>query len=74
MSIRTTGRWPSSRHPDAAGRELIEDAIAYFNGADRLYRGGAYAFQPSRSQGERLAERANPAVASGARASTPGLR
>jgi hypothetical protein len=67
------------KKPDAAGHELIEDAIAYFNGADRLYRGGAYAFQPSRSQ-ERLAERprlipANLAPgASDARASTPGLR
>lgn len=32
---------------DAAGRELIEDAIAYFSGADRLYRSGAYVFQPT---------------------------
>jgi phosphoglycerol transferase MdoB-like AlkP superfamily enzyme len=33
---------------DAAGRELIEDAIAYYNGADRLYRSGAYSFAPSK--------------------------
>ena len=46
-----TGEMAAIKTPDAAGRELIEDAIAYFNGADRLYRGGAYAFQPSRSQG-----------------------
>jgi hypothetical protein len=39
--------------PDASGRELIEDAIAYYNGADLEYRTGAYAF--TGSQGERLA-------------------
>ena len=33
--------------PDAGGRELIEDAIAYFNGADLEYRTGAYAFAGS---------------------------
>jgi phosphoglycerol transferase MdoB-like AlkP superfamily enzyme len=32
---------------DAAGRELIEDAIAYYSGADRLYRGGGYGFEPA---------------------------
>ena len=41
-----TGEMARIRTPDAAGRELIEDAIAYFNGADRLYRGGAYGFTP----------------------------
>lgn len=40
--------------PDPGGRDLIEDAIAYFNGADLEYRTGAYAF--AGSQGERLAE------------------
>ncbi|HTG37111.1 MAG TPA: LTA synthase family protein [Thermoanaerobaculia bacterium] len=50
-----TGEMAPIKKPDAAGRELIEDAIAYFNGADRLYRGGAYAFQPSHTQKERLA-------------------
>jgi phosphoglycerol transferase MdoB-like AlkP superfamily enzyme len=39
--------------PDASGRELIEDAIAYYNGADLEYRTGAYVF--TGSQGERLA-------------------
>ncbi len=29
---------------DAAGRDLVEDAIAYYNGADTIYRRGAYAF------------------------------
>jgi phosphoglycerol transferase MdoB-like AlkP superfamily enzyme len=41
--------------PDPAGRELIEDAIAYYDGADLEYRTGAYAF--AGSQGERLAGR-----------------
>ena len=30
--------------PDSAGRELIEDAIAYFYGADQKYRKGGFAF------------------------------
>lgn len=38
---------------DRAGRELIEDAVAYYGGADLEYRTGAYAF--TGSQGERLA-------------------
>jgi phosphoglycerol transferase MdoB-like AlkP superfamily enzyme len=29
---------------DAAGQELIDDAIALYSGADRVYRSGAYAF------------------------------
>jgi arylsulfatase A-like enzyme len=45
-----TGEMAPLKTPDAAGHELIEDAIAYFNGADRLYRSGAYRFQPSRPQ------------------------
>jgi len=32
---------------DPAGQELIEDAIAYYNAADRLYRSGAFGFMPS---------------------------
>jgi phosphoglycerol transferase MdoB-like AlkP superfamily enzyme len=32
---------------DAAGHELIEDAIAYYNAADRLYRSGAFGFKPT---------------------------
>jgi len=43
--------------PDAAGRELIEDAIAYYNGADRLYRGGLYAFTPGRAAEQVAARR-----------------
>jgi phosphoglycerol transferase MdoB-like AlkP superfamily enzyme len=41
---------------DAEGRELIEDAIAYYNGADTIYRSGAYAFQ-YRKPPERVARR-----------------
>ncbi|MFY9825137.1 MAG: sulfatase-like hydrolase/transferase [Thermoanaerobaculia bacterium] len=35
---------------DPAGRELIEDAIAYYNAADRLYRSGAFGFTPAQTQ------------------------
>ncbi|HEX9967290.1 MAG TPA: sulfatase-like hydrolase/transferase [Solirubrobacterales bacterium] len=49
---RASGRFKPAR-PDAAGRELIEDAIAYYDGADTLYRRGAYAF--SGPPAERLA-------------------
>jgi membrane-anchored protein YejM (alkaline phosphatase superfamily) len=53
-----TGGMTRLKAMDPQGRELIEDAIAYFNGADRLYRGGAYAFTPGRRGGsERLARR-----------------
>ena len=31
--------------PDSAGRALVEDAIAYYNGADRVYREGHYRFE-----------------------------
>lgn len=44
--------------PDRAGRELIEDAVAYYGGADLEYRTGAYAF--TGSQGERLAAASGP--------------
>jgi phosphoglycerol transferase MdoB-like AlkP superfamily enzyme len=33
------------RVTDQADRELIEDAIAYYDGADRMYRRGAYLFE-----------------------------
>lgn len=46
--------------PDAAGRELIEDAIAYYDGADTLYRRGAYAFGGPPSG--RLAQLRSPAA------------
>ncbi|MEA2562235.1 MAG: hypothetical protein QOH06_3739 [Acidobacteriota bacterium] len=43
-------RFPAA---DGAGRELIEDAIAYYSGADNAYRTGAYAM--TRNPAERLA-------------------
>ncbi len=54
---RASGRFEALR-PDAAGRELIEDAIAYYEGADTLYRGGAYAF--GGAPPERLAQLHRP--------------
>ncbi|HSS48664.1 MAG TPA: LTA synthase family protein [Thermoanaerobaculia bacterium] len=35
---------------DPAGHELIEDAIAYYNAADRLYRSGAFGYALSQTQ------------------------
>jgi phosphoglycerol transferase MdoB-like AlkP superfamily enzyme len=35
--------------PDSSGHELIEDAIALFNGADRIYRSGEYRFTGTRT-------------------------
>jgi hypothetical protein len=32
--------------PDASARDLVEDAIAYFQSADDLYRRGEYRFHP----------------------------
>lgn len=40
---------------DGTGRDLLEDAIAYYNGADRLYRGGEYAYVPERKRQDVLA-------------------
>ncbi len=40
---------------DGPDGDLIEDAIAYYNGADRLYRGGAYAYGPERKNPDTLA-------------------
>lgn len=34
--------------PDSAGLALLEDAIAYFHGADLLYRSGRYGFKEGR--------------------------
>jgi hypothetical protein len=32
--------------PDSGARDLVEDAIAYFQSADDLYRRGEYRFHP----------------------------
>jgi phosphoglycerol transferase MdoB-like AlkP superfamily enzyme len=39
-----TGAMHLVTSPDSAGQALIEDAIAYYQAADRLYRNGAYRF------------------------------
>lgn len=44
---RTAGRLRRLATPDAAGTELIDDAIAYYNSADELYRTGGYTFAKS---------------------------
>jgi phosphoglycerol transferase MdoB-like AlkP superfamily enzyme len=38
----STGTLRHIANPDSAGRALLTDAIAYFTGADLVYRGGAY--------------------------------
>lgn len=38
------GTWQPRVAPDPAGRTAVRDAIAYFNGADLLYRTGRYRF------------------------------
>jgi phosphoglycerol transferase MdoB-like AlkP superfamily enzyme len=42
------GEMKRRRAVDGQDGSLIEDAIAYYDGADRLYRGGAYAYGPAR--------------------------
>jgi phosphoglycerol transferase MdoB-like AlkP superfamily enzyme len=41
---RAAGKATPIAEPDSAGRALLEDAIAYFHGADMLYRSGRYGF------------------------------
>jgi len=43
FAVRPDGGFVPLRSPDRAGRELIEDAIAYYDGADIEYRTGMYA-------------------------------
>lgn len=40
-----TGRQTLVAAPDAAGRALLDEAVALYTGADRLYRSGAYGFE-----------------------------
>lgn len=49
FDVRSDGTFARAAAPGPAGRELMEDAIAYFSGADRSYRSGAYAMLPSKS-------------------------
>lgn len=60
-SVRLYERGPAESltpipSPDAAGRELINDAIAFYDGADEEYRSGTYAFVP---RSERFAQAAS---------------
>ena len=51
-SVDATGKLKRIANPDAADHELVEDAIAYFDGADRLYRLGALKFDTARATGK----------------------
>ncbi len=42
FSVGADNQFVAIPRPDKAGHELIEDAIAYFDGADQLYRTGGY--------------------------------
>ncbi|MFL6199066.1 MAG: LTA synthase family protein [Thermoanaerobaculia bacterium] len=44
FDVKPGGAFVRTPALDPAGRELIEDAIAYYSGADTAYRSGAYAF------------------------------
>ena len=46
-SVDSAGGFRLVAAPDSADRELIEDAVAYYTGADRLYRSGRYRFDDS---------------------------
>ena len=48
-AVDSAGNLRRITEPDSSERELIEDAIAYFEGADRLYRSGAYLFDSARA-------------------------
>ncbi|MEP7012382.1 MAG: LTA synthase family protein [Acidobacteriota bacterium] len=42
FSVGADDQFVAIPRPDQAGHELIEDAIAYYDGADQLYRTGGY--------------------------------
>ena len=42
FSVGADNQFAPIPRPDRAGHELIEDAIAYYDGADQLYRTGGY--------------------------------
>lgn len=44
-NVDSAGAMHPTPSVDPAGRELIEDAIAYFQGADELYRRGKYRYE-----------------------------
>jgi len=59
---RTAGRLRRLAAPDSAGIELLDDAIAYYNSADELYRTGGYAFDQSHVVGAARLEAARRRV------------
>jgi hypothetical protein len=66
-AVDSSGALRLIAEPDSAERELIEDAIAYFEGADRLYRSGAYTFDPAhapRFQGASTSSTSSPRLRS----------
>ena len=44
--VDSTGALSTVESPSASDGKLVEDAIAYFDGADRVYRSGGYRFEP----------------------------
>ncbi len=50
FDVRPDGSFVPLPHPDRAGVELMEDAIAYYTGADTEYRTGAYLLKPPSEQ------------------------
>ncbi len=55
--VDSTGTLRAIAAPDSADRELVDDAIAYFQGADHLFRSGAYAFDSTRRAADFSARR-----------------
>jgi phosphoglycerol transferase MdoB-like AlkP superfamily enzyme len=54
---RAAGTLTPIRHPDPAGRALIADAVAYYQGADVLYRSGGYLLPPAAHGGDVVLKR-----------------
>lgn len=46
FDIGANGAFRAVVTPDCAGKALVEEAISYYTGADRLYRRGQYHFHP----------------------------
>jgi phosphoglycerol transferase MdoB-like AlkP superfamily enzyme len=58
---------------DAAGRELLADAAAYYDAADQLYRAGLWDARPTAAEQRILLARASrPATVGGGPATAPG--
>jgi len=48
-AVGPSGALSAVASPSATDRELVEEAIAYYAGADHLYRSGRYEFEPRRA-------------------------